>query len=181
VDERGGQLSCYDSETSERIYRERLTGATCFKSSPWAYEGKAFCLADDGRTFVVKAGPEFKVLGTNDRDAMCWSSPAVGGGALFLRTVDNLYCIKNKKDKGSEKSPREGEARDREAIPLLASGLDSRPLSFAPVRRGDAMTDWKSVLPLNRRVTEHWRFVVFRFPFVVVAPAGGPLKLACEP
>jgi hypothetical protein len=55
-----------------------------------------FCLADDGQTFVVQAGPAFKLLGTNQIDEMCWSSPAVAGGALFLRTVDHLYCIRAK-------------------------------------------------------------------------------------
>ena len=53
-------------------------------------------LDDDGQTFVVQAGPEFKVLGKNELGEMCWSSPAVAGGALFLRTVDHLYCIKKK-------------------------------------------------------------------------------------
>ena len=96
LDQRGGQLSCYDAKTGERVYRERLSGARGFTSSPWAYEGKIFCLADDGRTFVVQAGPDFKVLGENTLDEMTWSSPAVAGGAVFLRTIDHLYCIKNK-------------------------------------------------------------------------------------
>jgi len=27
---------------------------------------------------------------------MCWSSPALVGGSLFLRTVDHLYAISRK-------------------------------------------------------------------------------------
>jgi outer membrane protein assembly factor BamB len=96
LEQRGGQLSCYDAKTGDRVYRERLPGATGCTSSPWAYDGKVFCLADDGRTYVVQAGKDFKVLGKNDLDSMCYSSPAVAGGALFLRTVDSLYCIRNK-------------------------------------------------------------------------------------
>ena len=96
LEQRGGQLSCYDAKTGDRIYHERLSGASGFTSSPWAYEGKVFCLADDGDTFVVQDGPEFKLLGTNKLGEMCWSSPAVAGGALFLRTVEHLYCIKTK-------------------------------------------------------------------------------------
>jgi hypothetical protein len=42
----------------------------------------------------LKAGPTFKELGRNALDGMCWSSPAVGGGAVFLRTVDTLYCLR---------------------------------------------------------------------------------------
>jgi outer membrane protein assembly factor BamB len=95
LEQRGGLLSCHDAKTGKEVYRERLTGARGFTSSPWAYEGKVFCLAEDGQTFVVQAGPEFKLLGRNRLDgSMCWSSPAVASGALFLRTVDHLYCIK---------------------------------------------------------------------------------------
>jgi outer membrane protein assembly factor BamB len=96
LEQRGGILCCYDAKTGKQVYRERLSGARGFTSSPWAYEGKVFCLDDDGQTIVVKAGPEFKQLGENKLDEMCWSSPAVAGSALYLRTVDRLYCIKNK-------------------------------------------------------------------------------------
>ena len=96
LDQRGGQLYCYDAKTGNRVYRERLPAASGFTSSPWAYEGKVFFLADDGRTFVVQAGAEFKLLSKNDLDEMAYSSPAVAGGALFLRTVDHLFCIRNK-------------------------------------------------------------------------------------
>jgi outer membrane protein assembly factor BamB len=94
LEERGGLLSCYDAGTGKQLYKERLQGARGFTSSPWAYDGKLFCLDDAGTTHVVQAGPEFKVLGNNTINEMCWSSPAVAGGALFLRTVDYLYCIK---------------------------------------------------------------------------------------
>jgi outer membrane protein assembly factor BamB len=95
LDQRGGMLSCYNGKTGEPAYsRERLQGARGFTSSPWAYDGKIFCLADDGQTFVIQAGPKFKLLNKNPLDEMCWSSPAVSGGALFLRGVDYLYCIK---------------------------------------------------------------------------------------
>ena len=56
-----------------------------------------FCLGDDGQTTVVQAGSEFKVIGKNSFDEMTWATPAVASGALFLRTVDHLYCIKEKK------------------------------------------------------------------------------------
>ena len=44
---------------------------------------------------LIKAGREFKVLGTNKLSGMTWSSPAVANGALYVRTVDNLYCIRS--------------------------------------------------------------------------------------
>jgi hypothetical protein len=48
LEQRGGQVSCYDARTGEPAYKkERLPGAKGFTSSPWAYDGKVFCL-DDG-------------------------------------------------------------------------------------------------------------------------------------
>jgi outer membrane protein assembly factor BamB len=92
---RGGSLSCYNAKTGEAIYKsERLPQARGFTSSPWAYDGKVFCLDDSGQTFVVKAGDKFEVLGKNKIDEMFWSSPAISGGALYLRGLDTLYCIK---------------------------------------------------------------------------------------
>jgi outer membrane protein assembly factor BamB len=95
LEDRGGVVSCYEAKTGKQVYKERLPRARGFTSSPWAYDGKLFCLDDGGTTHVVKAGPEFKVLGRNTVDGMCWSSTAVAGGAVFLRTVDQLYCFKN--------------------------------------------------------------------------------------
>jgi outer membrane protein assembly factor BamB len=100
LEERSGLLSCNDATTGKQVYKERLPGARGFTSSPFAYDGKVFCLDDAGTTHIVQAGRQFKVLGKNTIDEMCWSTPAVSGGALFLRTVDRLYCIK---DKGGEK------------------------------------------------------------------------------
>jgi outer membrane protein assembly factor BamB len=43
---------------------------------------------------VLQAGPKFKVLAKNPLHEMMWSTPAIAGGALFMRGVDHLYCIK---------------------------------------------------------------------------------------
>jgi len=96
VEQRGGQISCLDAKSGKAAYsRERIGNARGFTSSPWAANGKIFCLDDSGQTFVIQSGPEFKLLGQNPLNEMCWSSPAVAGGALYLRTVDHLYCIKH--------------------------------------------------------------------------------------
>jgi outer membrane protein assembly factor BamB len=91
----GGLVSCYDARTGKRVYKERIPGARGFTSSPWAYAGKVFCLDENGTTHVLQAGPRFQVLGKNPLGEMSWSSPAVAGGSLFLRTVDHLYCIRD--------------------------------------------------------------------------------------
>jgi outer membrane protein assembly factor BamB len=95
----GGVLTCYDKTTGKQIYRQRIPGAAAFWTSPWAAEGKIFCLDDAGTTHVLDAGPEFKVLGTNKLNELFWASAAVADGSIYLRGVDNLYCIHTKEAK----------------------------------------------------------------------------------
>jgi outer membrane protein assembly factor BamB len=94
LEDRGGLVSCYDAKTGKQEYKERIPEARGFTASPWASGGKVFCLDDAGTTHVLKAGPAFEVLGANKLGDMAWSSPAVAGGAVFLRTVESLYCIR---------------------------------------------------------------------------------------
>jgi outer membrane protein assembly factor BamB len=95
LSQRGGMLSCFDAKTGKQHYRERLPNARGFTSSPWAADGKVFCLDEEGRTFVIEAGPgpKLKVASTNKLDDMFWSSVAVVGDKLLIRGVNHLYCI----------------------------------------------------------------------------------------
>jgi len=78
-----------------KIYgRQRVApGAHAFTTSPWAYNGKIFCLSEDGDAYVIEAGREFKVVGKNSLDEMCMATPAIVGGRLIVRTASHLYCI----------------------------------------------------------------------------------------
>ncbi|MCI0705051.1 MAG: PQQ-like beta-propeller repeat protein [Planctomycetia bacterium] len=99
VEQQGGLVSCYEAKTGKAAYtRERIPGARAFWASPWAADGKIFCLSEDGTTHVIKAGKDFEVLTVNKlgRD-MYWSTPAAANGALFIRGVDVLYCLSEKK------------------------------------------------------------------------------------
>jgi hypothetical protein len=93
LEARLGTLSCYDARTGAPAYpKQRLPQAKGFTASPWAHDGKVFCLDQEGRTFVVKAGPKFALLRTNQLDEAFGASPAAGGD-LLLRGVTHLYCI----------------------------------------------------------------------------------------
>jgi outer membrane protein assembly factor BamB len=91
-----GFLACYESKTGKQVYRKRLGGAA-FTASPWAYHDRIFCLSEDGETFVVRAGREFKLLDRNKLGEMSLATPAVAGGSLFLRTRSRCYCLRQKK------------------------------------------------------------------------------------
>jgi outer membrane protein assembly factor BamB len=89
-----GILMCLDAGTGKEVYKERLQGAKSFTSSPWAQDGKLYCLDEDGQTFVVEAGPTFKLVGKNEIKDMFWATPALSRDALYLRGADRLYCIR---------------------------------------------------------------------------------------
>jgi outer membrane protein assembly factor BamB len=91
-----GVVSCYDARTGRQHYHERLPQARGFLASPWACGGRVFCLDEDGQTYVLRPGPEFKLLGRNTIGERCWASPALAGDSLFLRTIDYVYCLKNR-------------------------------------------------------------------------------------
>ena len=67
--------------------------AGAFTASPWAANGKIFALSEDGDTYVIQAGPEYKLLGKNSLDEMSMATPAIVRGNLFIRTASNLYRI----------------------------------------------------------------------------------------
>ena len=67
--------------------------AAAFTASPWAYNGKIFALSEDGETFVIQAGPEYKLLGKNTLDEMCMATPAIYRSSLIVRTAGKLYRI----------------------------------------------------------------------------------------
>ncbi len=93
-----GFIACYHALTGEQIYdRQRLPAGEAFTSSPWAYQDKLFCLNENGKTYVVQAGPEFKILHTNElaEDDMCMATPAISGDKLLVRTAARVYCLRD--------------------------------------------------------------------------------------
>ena len=86
-----GVLRCLDGATGKELYRERLGGD--FNSSPIAGDGRIYLSNNDGRTFVVAAGREFKLLATNELGERITASPAVVSRAIIYRTDSHLYRI----------------------------------------------------------------------------------------
>jgi outer membrane protein assembly factor BamB len=93
-----GLLACHDARTGKEVYsRQRITTeAASFTASPWAYNGRIFAMSEDGDTYVVQAGPEFKILGKNSLNEMALATPAIANGSLIVRTASTLYRISRK-------------------------------------------------------------------------------------
>ena len=91
-----GIFARYDVATGERVYRSRVApGAAAFTASPWAYGGKIFCLGEEGDTYVIEAGREYKLLRVNALEEWSMATPAIVGDRLLIRTRSHLYSIRN--------------------------------------------------------------------------------------
>lgn len=90
-----GFLACYDAKTGREIYgKARIDeSAPRFTASPWAYNDRIFALSEEGETYVIQPGAEFKVLRKNPLAEMSLATPAVAKGSLFIRTAGHLYRI----------------------------------------------------------------------------------------
>ena len=90
-----GVLSCYEARTGERLYRERLGRATGFTASPVAADGKLYFTGETGVVHIVAAGPEYKLIASNEMGDFCMATPAIAGGLLIVRTQSHVYAIGN--------------------------------------------------------------------------------------
>jgi outer membrane protein assembly factor BamB len=91
-----GIFARYDVETGERVYRSRVaSSASAFTTTPWAYNGKIFAMGEEGNTFVIEAGREYRLSHINDLNEWTLASPAIVGDRLLLRTQTRLYSIRN--------------------------------------------------------------------------------------
>lgn len=90
-----GFFTAHDAKTGKEIYTKVRLDPTAsgFTSSPWAYNGKLFAMSEDGTTYVIQAGPEFKVIGKNVLDEFTMASPAIDRDSIFIRTASALYRI----------------------------------------------------------------------------------------
>ena len=88
-------LTALDARTGNRVYQERLGDAVRegFSSSPVAVGNKIFFTNDWGQTFVVQAGPTFKLLRVNELHAQVLASPALVDGLWYWRTESALLSI----------------------------------------------------------------------------------------
>src|SRR5262245_52151500 len=88
-----GVMFCLDAKTGKTVYGpSRLPSAT-YSGSPVLADGKIYVTNEDGVTSVVRAGPKFELLASNDFGEYTLSSPAVSDGQIFIRTESALYAI----------------------------------------------------------------------------------------
>ena len=91
-----GVLTCYVAKSGEQVYKKRLKtggGKLAFTASPLAADGHLYFTAEDGRVLVVKAGPEYELVATNELNEKVLATPAISEGAMYFRTQSSLIAV----------------------------------------------------------------------------------------
>ena len=88
-------ITCFEAPTGTVMWQERLGRPTRqgFSASPVIVDDKLFVTNDDGITFVLRTGPTFELLHTNDIGARTLASPALANKTWYIRTEDELLAI----------------------------------------------------------------------------------------
>ncbi len=92
-----GILKCWELDKGKEIYSKRLEGLSSNWASPIADPAGHIFFANAGKSYVIQAGEEFRVLAVNDLGDGSHPSPAVAGGRMFLVGQKNVYCIGSRK------------------------------------------------------------------------------------
>jgi len=91
-----GIMNCIEAANGNVVYQGKRIENGTYSASPLLADGKIYCISEDGTTTVVRAGPEFEILGVNKLDSFTLASPVAVDNQLFIRTSDHLYCIQQK-------------------------------------------------------------------------------------
>ena len=95
VNDMASVVTCFRATSGEVMWQQRLGRASRegFSASPIGVDGKIFFTNDQGQTFVLKAGPEFELLHSNEIGSRTLASPALVDGRWYIRTQTELIAI----------------------------------------------------------------------------------------
>ena len=89
-----GALTVYQLATGERLYQRRLGGGSSgFTSSPVAAGSQLYITDEEGHTYVLALGREYKVLAENDLGETVMATPAISDGVVYIRGGKHLFAI----------------------------------------------------------------------------------------
>jgi len=88
-----GVFACYDAKTGEKQWDQEFGDA--FYSSAVYADGKVYITDMSGKTHIVKATKDYQLIGTADLGEKAVCSPVFQDGRVYLRGMNNLYCMGN--------------------------------------------------------------------------------------
>ena len=86
-----GGLICYEVASGKQVWFHEFDDM--FQVSPSLVGDKLMLISEEGVVVIVKAGREFVELGRSELGEGCFASPAFAEGKVYIRGVENLYCI----------------------------------------------------------------------------------------
>jgi hypothetical protein len=90
----GGIVTSLDPATGKLLKEGRARDALGeYYASPIAADGKLFISSEEGKISVLKASPQWEVLGVNDMGEEIHATPALSDGKIYVRTRTSLYCF----------------------------------------------------------------------------------------
>lgn len=90
----GGQVTCIDLKSGERVYRKRTGGSGTHYASPIIANDHLYIADGRGRIVVMTLGDSPQVVATNELEEGVYATPAVLGECLYVRTLTKLYAFK---------------------------------------------------------------------------------------
>src|SRR5262249_5187602 len=87
-----GVLRCWEAATGREVYAERLAGVSTSASPVATADGRLY-FASAGKSQVVKAGPKFELLASNDLGEPSPASAAVADGRIYLQGTRSPFCV----------------------------------------------------------------------------------------
>jgi outer membrane protein assembly factor BamB len=89
-----GVLTVYDANSGTQVYVHRIgTTNSTFSASPIAGNGQLYFSSEDGEVFVVKAGPVYELLATNQMGEPLMATPAVSDGLILIRGQRHILAV----------------------------------------------------------------------------------------
>lgn len=92
-----GILNAYAAKTGDNVYQQRVGQGGAYSASPVAAAGRVYLTSEDGDINVIKAGSSYELLATNPMGEVLMATPALADGVLYVRGMQHLFAIQEKK------------------------------------------------------------------------------------
>ncbi|MDD4789499.1 MAG: PQQ-binding-like beta-propeller repeat protein, partial [Pirellulales bacterium] len=86
-----GIVTCLEASTGKIVWKERIGGE--YFASPVCVGDRLYGISRDGRVVVLAASRRFEELARIDLGERTNATPAIAGGAMYLRTASHVIAI----------------------------------------------------------------------------------------